>query len=69
MDTCSFLGVIYEILSDASIESVLQCMQEVSQLFGVRGQLTTMPYHPIQNWLVEKVNGILLVLLRRLCKE
>ena len=43
-------------------------MQEVSRLLSIN-QLTTTPYHPICNELVERFNGTLKKMLRRLCSE
>ena len=43
-------------------------MQEVSRLLSIK-QLTTTPYHPICNGLVETFNGTLKRMLRRLCSE
>ena len=44
------------------------CMQEVSRLLSIN-RLTTTPYHPICNRLVERFNGTLKKMLRRLCSE
>ena len=44
------------------------CMQEVSRLLSIN-RLTTTPYHPIRNELVERFNGTLKKMLRRLCSE
>ena len=46
-------GIAEEILSDLGRQFVSECMQEVARLLSVR-QLTTSPYHPICNGLVEK---------------
>ena len=43
-------------------------MKEISRLISVR-QLTTTPYHPMCNGLVEKFNGTLKLILKRLCTE
>ena len=47
---------------------VSECMQEVSRLLSIH-QLSTTPYHPMCNGLVEKFNGTLKTMLRRLCSE
>ena len=50
-------------------ESVLlECMQEISRLLSIKG-LTSMPYHPICNGLVERWNGTLKSMLTRLCQD
>ena len=43
-------------------------MKEVSRLLSIR-RLTTSPHHPTCNGLVEKFNGTLKRMLRRLCYE
>ena len=43
-------------------------MQEVSRLLCIKG-LTSTPYHPICNGLVERWNGSLKSLLKRLCQD
>lgn len=58
-------GVPEEVLSDMGSQFTSDCMREVSRLLGIR-QLTTTPYHPICNGLVEKFNGTLKKMLRRL---
>ena len=45
-----------------------ECMQEVSRLLSIKG-LTPMPYHPICNGLVERWNGSLKSVLKRLCRD
>ena len=64
----SRVGGSEEILSDLGRQFISECMQEVARLLSVR-QLTTSPYHPICNGLVEKFNGTLKRMLRRLCSE
>ena len=60
----SRLGVPEEILSDLGTQFVSDCMKEVARLLGIR-QLTTTPYHPMCNGLVEKFNGTLKTMLKR----
>ena len=43
-------------------------MHEVLRLLSIK-RLTTTPYHPICNGLVERFNGTLKKMLRRLCNE
>ena len=45
-----------------------ECMQEVSRLLSIKG-LTSTPYHPICNGLVERWNGTLKSMLKRLCQD
>ena len=64
----SRLGVAEEVLSDMDTQFVSECMQEVSRLLSIR-QLSTTPYHPMCNGLMEKFNRTLKTMLRRLCSE
>jgi len=41
-------------------------MKEVSRLYSMK-QLVTTPYHPICNGLVERFNGTLTTMLKRMC--
>ena len=68
VDMYSRLGVPEEILHDMGTQFMSECMCEVSRLLGVR-RMTTSPYHPICNGLVEKFNGVLKSMLKRLCSE
>jgi hypothetical protein len=43
-------------------------MKEVSRLLSIKG-LTSSPYHPICNGLVERWNGTLKTMLKRVCQE
>ena len=63
VDIYNRLGVLEEVLSDMGTQFVSECMKEVSRLLR---QLTTTPYHPMCNGLVEKFNGTLKTMLRRL---
>ena len=64
----SRVGVPEEVLSDLGIQFISDCMKEVSRLLSIR-QLTTTPYYPMCSGLVEKFNGTLKTMLRRLCTE
>ncbi|XP_025116167.1 uncharacterized protein LOC112577326 [Pomacea canaliculata] len=64
----SRLGVPEEILSDLGPQFVSECMKEVSRLLSIR-QITTTPYHPMCNGLVERFNGTLKAMLRKLCRD
>ena len=68
LDTYSRLGMPEEILSDLGTQFVSKCMEEVSRLLSIK-RLTTTPYHPICNGLVERFNGMLKKMLRHLCNE
>ena len=68
LDIYSRLGIPEEILSDQGTQFVSSCMQEVSRLLSIN-RLTTTPYHPICNGLVEKFNYTPKKMLRRLCSE
>ena len=66
VDIFSRLGVPEEILSDQGTPFISDWMKEVCRLLGVI-QSTTTPYHPMCNGLVEKFNGTLKKMLKRLC--
>ena len=68
LDVYSGLGIPEEILSDRGTQFILKCMEEVSKLLCIK-QLTTTPYHPVCNGLVERFNGTLKKMLRRLGNE
>ena len=62
------VGVPNEILTDCGAQFTSELMKEVSRLLSLK-QLRTMPYHPICNGLVEKFNGTLKAMLKKLCEE
>ncbi|XP_067944465.1 uncharacterized protein [Watersipora subatra] len=66
LDMFSRLGIPEEILSDMGRQFTSDLMKEVSRLLQVQ-QLTTTPYHPMCNGLVERFNGTLKTMLKRLC--
>ena len=68
VDIYSRLEVPEEILSDLGTQFTSNCMKEVACLLSIN-QLTTSPYHPACNGLVEKFNGTLKNMLKRLCVE
>ena len=68
LDMYSRVGVPEEVLSDLGTQFALDCMKEASRLLFIR-RLATSPYHPACNGLVEKFNGTLKRMLRRLCHE
>ena len=61
------VGVPREMLSDMGTQFTSGLMSEVSRLVSMK-HLTTTPYHPICNGL-EKFNGTLKQMLRRLCHQ
>lgn len=58
----------HEVLSDRGSNCISDVMTEVWRLLSVR-QLLTTPYHPICNELIERFNGILKPMLRKMCQE
>lgn len=61
-------GIPREIVSDRGRSFTSCLMQEVSRLLSFR-QLPTTPYHPMANGLVERFNGTLKQMIRRMCHE
>ena len=68
LDMYSHLEIPGEVLSDLGTQFVSKCMEEVLRLLSIK-RLTTTPYHPICNELVECFNDTLKKMLRRLCDE
>ena len=64
----SRVGLPEEILTDMGAQFTSDLMREVSRLLTLK-QLTTTPYHPMCNRLVEKCNGTLKRMVKRLCTE
>ena len=64
----SRVGVPQEILTDLGTQFTSEVMQEVGRLLSM-SQLHTTPYHPICNGLVERFNGTMKRMLRRMCAE
>ena len=62
------VGVPREILSDMGKQFTSDIMSEVSRLLSVK-QLTSTPYNPACNGLVERFNGTLKTMLKKLCVE
>lgn len=61
-------GVPTEILSDRGTNFTSDLMKEVSRLLSMKDMLTT-PYHPMCNGLVERFNGTIKQMLRKMCQE
>ena len=68
VDVFSRVGVPREMLTDLGTQFTSELMHEVSRLLSIR-QLTTTPYHPMCNGLVEKFNGTLKQMLKKMCSE
>ncbi|XP_078492084.1 uncharacterized protein LOC144747728 [Ciona intestinalis] len=68
VDIFSRVGVPNEILSDQGTQFMSGCMKEVERLLKIR-HLRTTPYSPQCNGLVERFNGTLKTMLKRLCAE
>ena len=68
VDIFSRIGVPQEILSDRGSQFTSGLFREVTKLLSMR-QLFTTPYHPAGNGLVERFNGTLKLMLRRMCAE
>ena len=64
----SRVGIPEEILSDQGTQFTSNLMKEVGRLLSMK-QLTTTPYHPKCNGLVERFNGTLKTMLKRMCME
>ncbi|XP_069108215.1 uncharacterized protein, partial [Argopecten irradians] len=68
VDVYSRVGIPREVLTDCGTQFTSELMQEVSRLLSIR-QLSTTPYHPMCNGLVERFNGTLKAMLRKMCAE
>ncbi|XP_038074478.1 uncharacterized protein LOC119742537 [Patiria miniata] len=68
VDVFTRVGLPNEILTDQGSQFTSELMREISRLLSVR-QLTTTPYHPSCNGLVERFNGVMKQMLKRLCAE
>ena len=62
------VGVLDEVLSDQGTQFTSALMKEVGRLLLMK-QLTTTPYHPQCNGLVERFNATLKTMLKRMCSE
>jgi hypothetical protein len=62
------VGFPREVLSDRGAQFISDMMKEVSRLLSVK-QIFTTPYNPRCNGMVERFNGSLKKILRRLCAE
>ncbi|KAK7108403.1 uncharacterized protein [Littorina saxatilis] len=62
------VGVPKEVLTDRGSQFVSNLMKQVNQFLALKG-LTTTPYHAQCNGLVERFNGTLKTMLKKLCME
>ncbi|XP_033096509.1 uncharacterized protein LOC117100801, partial [Anneissia japonica] len=64
----SRLGFPNEVLSDQGSQFTSKLMSEVNRLLSIKS-FTTTPYHAMCNGLVEKFNGTLKGMLKKMCEE
>jgi hypothetical protein len=64
----SRVGVPREILTDMGTQFTSDLMKAIGRLLSLK-QLTTTPYHPMCNGLVERFNGTLKSMLKKMCYE
>ena len=64
----SRVGIPKEILTDRGAQFTSDLMREISRLLSIR-QLATSPYHPACNGLVERFNGTIKTMIKRMCVE
>ena len=68
VDMFSGLGIPEEILTDQGTQFTSDMMKEVSRILSIK-QLTCTPYHAMANGLVEKMNGVIKQMIKRMCSE
>ena len=68
VDIYSRVGIPREVLTDQGKQFTSDLMNEVGRLLSIK-QLTTTPYHPSCNGFVERFNGTLKTMLRRVSEE
>lgn len=61
-------GVPKEILSDRGSNFTSDLMREINRLMSIQ-QLLTTPYHPMCNGLVERFNGTIKHMVKKMCQE
>ena len=66
LDIFCRVGFPQEMITDMGAQFTSALMAEVSRLISLK-QLTTTPYHPMCNGLVERFNGTLKQMLKRMC--
>ncbi|XP_077560624.1 uncharacterized protein LOC144175419 [Haemaphysalis longicornis] len=68
LEMFSRVGLPKEIVTDRGRSFTSGLMQEVNRLLSIKSLHTT-PYHAMSNGLVERYNGTLKTMLRRMCQE
>ena len=68
VDIYARVGIPAEVLTDCGSQFTSDIMKEVSRLLSIR-QMTSTPYHPQCNGLIERMNGTLKQMLKRMCSE
>ena len=68
VETFSRVGIPDEMLTDCGSQFTAEVMREASRLLSLQ-QITTTPYHPICNGLIELFHMTLKQMLRRMCAE
>lgn len=68
LEIFSRVGFPREILTDLGKQFISDCMEEVCLLTSI-SHLTTTPYHAQCNGLVERYNGTLKMMLKKMCEE
>lgn len=68
LEVFSRVGIPKEILSDRGAQFTSDMMQEFCRLLSIRNIFTT-PYHAMCNGMVERFNGVLKSMLKRMCRE
>ncbi|XP_042878233.1 uncharacterized protein LOC122257193 [Penaeus japonicus] len=68
MSVFSRVGIPKEIMSDKGSQFRSDVMKEFNRLLSIKG-ISTTPYHAMCNGLVERFNGVLKKMLKRMCVE
>lgn len=68
MSVFSRVGIPKEIMSDKGSQFRSDVMKEFNRLLSIKG-ISTTPYHAMCNGLVERFNGVLKKMLKRMCAE
>ena len=68
MEMFSRVGIPDEMLTDCGSQFTAEVMKEVSRLLSLQ-QITTTPYHPICNGLIDRFHMTLKQMLRMMCAE
>ena len=68
VEMLSRVGIPDEMLTDCGSQITAEVMKKVSRFLSLQ-QITTTPYHPICNGLIERFHMTLKQILRRMCAE